>query len=60
MMHWQFLKLGQLVVALILLALAQADYKIDDANSTIQYSGNYWSRSTSDNLDFSKIYDGTA
>jgi len=57
-MHYQFLTL-RLVVALILVVLAQADYKLDDTNSTIQYgpAGN-WTRSGFV-VDTSKVVNGT-
>jgi len=60
-MHYPFptLWLGQLV-ALILVAFAQADYVIDDSNSTIYYIG-VWNRIINPTFDedATKLYNGT-
>ena len=57
-MYYQFRILGRLVVALILMVLAQADYIMDDANSTIHYAG-YWTLGMSGQLSTSQLFDGT-
>jgi hypothetical protein len=44
MMHYQFWIFRRLVIALIPAILAQADYIIDDSNSTISYIGPGWHR----------------
>ena len=63
-MHYLFgyLTLGQLVVVLILVAIVQGDYIIDNANSTIQYTGSKpWPQVDPIlyPMDPSKLYDGT-
>ena len=59
-MYSQFWILGRLVVALILMVLARADYIMDDANSTIRYTnhGSRWSRDVT-LLNTSLLFDGT-
>jgi hypothetical protein len=58
-MHYR-LQLGQLLVAL-LVVFAQADYIIDDSNSTIHYSGGVWNRIIHPTFDedSTKLYNGT-
>jgi len=46
-------------VAIILAILAQADYIMDDTNSTIIYAGN-WTRNLNSNVDQAQLFDGTA
>jgi hypothetical protein len=60
MVLYPFSAFGRLLVALTLAVLAQADYIMDDTNSTIQYYGFAWlpARDT-DFLDTSKLYNGT-
>ena len=57
-MYYQFWILGRLVVALILMVLVQADHIMDDANSTICYTG-HWTRNVSSQLNTSLLWDGT-
>ena len=57
-MYYQFRILGRLVVALILMVLAQADYIMDDANSTIDYAG-LWTRTGINEVNISMVFDGT-
>ena len=57
-MHHQCLTFGRLIVALVLVALTEADYYMDDSNSTIQYHGPLWFHDTS-NLDPSKLFNQT-
>ena len=57
-MQRQFWLFGRLVVVLIVVVLAQADYIMDDSNSTIQYSG-YWTRADILSVNSSKVYNGT-
>jgi hypothetical protein len=58
-MHNQFWIFGCLVVVLILVVLAQADYIMDDTNSSIYYGG-YWSQDPAPwNLDNSKLFYST-
>lgn len=52
--------LGRLIVALILVYLAQAAYIMDDSDSTIQYHGPFWTQSIGDYLDTSKLFNKTA
>lgn len=56
-MNHQCLTFGWLIVALVLVALTQADYNVDDSNSTIQYHGP-WSHDTL-NLDPAKLFNDT-
>ena len=64
-MHCPFLTFGQgqLLVALTLVVLqvAQADYIVDDSNSTIQYIGGVWNRiiNSTSGEDGTKLYNGT-
>jgi hypothetical protein len=60
-MHYQFTIFGQLIVALILVVLAEADYIMDDSNSTIKYmpKGVAWSRDVS-HFDTTKLFNNSA
>ena len=58
-MYSQFWILGRLVVALILMVLAHADYIMDDANTTIRYAGD-WTPGVSSWLNTSLLFDATA
>ena len=59
-MHDLFLTLGHLLIALVLVGFAQADYIIDDSNSTIYYIG-VWNRIINPTFDedATKLYNGT-
>jgi hypothetical protein len=59
-MHCQFRIFAQLVVALIFAVIAQADYIMDDRNSTIQYAGSWYQvYAAAYNLDLSKVFNDT-
>jgi hypothetical protein len=48
-MHNLFLTLGQLLIALVLVGFAQADYIIDDSNSSVvQYGPSMWAHDLGD------------
>ena len=56
-MYSQFWIFGKLVVALILMVPAQADYIMDDTNSTIHYVGPWYQNGSQVNT--SQLFDGT-
>ena len=56
-MHDLFLTLGQFLIALVLVGFSQADYIIDDSNSTIQYTG-MWAWNLGD-TDPTKLFGST-
>ena len=56
-MYSQFWIFGKLVVALILMVPAQADYIMDDTNSTIRYVGPWYQNGSQVNT--SQLVDGT-
>jgi hypothetical protein len=59
-MHYQRWIFGPLVVALIPNILVQADYIVDDTNSTIITYVGYWGRDLgSQHIDGSQLFNGT-
>jgi hypothetical protein len=57
-MYSQFWIFGELVVALILMVPAQADFIMDDTNSTVHYVG-LWYHDDASILNTSRLFDGT-